>query len=496
MFIMTEKFKNLIEKPKKFALTTTSFVASFFFKDFRWKVLALALAFMLWLVGVNVTNPIQTRSYDNLTLNVLGMDQLALNNAVLLNEPMVGNTRINASVMATSSNHQLIESDRSNNIQASINLSTINFEQVLELDQPVSLYVDVNLFINQDHVTSTMQPSRVRLDLDRFGVVTKRIVPDIAGTAMEGFEQRDPILSQRLVRLSGARSLLDDVNDVRVRVYIDDAYETVEEVGQLVVYNSQRENLTGLLNLGTQEVHIQVPILPYASIPLRVTTTGSPLPGFMATDINISPTTLSLVGTAEEIAETSTLILGEVDLTMARQTTEHTFDIREALSGTGLTLRDEDQNHATVTVVVEQVIERNMFLPLEYLTVTGYTRPYFFGTEEPIMLSLRGRESVINALTLNQINASLDLTGLGAGTHQLPIEVAPPSGAVLANLATVEITLEPEPLVFQPEDPPDWTADLENEGYENGENGDEDLYEDEGLYEDEDLYEEVEYAVW
>ena len=449
-----------MEKSKKMAIK----VASLFYKDFQWKLLALALAFILWFVGVNVTNPIQTHAYDNLSLNILGRDQLIQNNLVLLNEQQLSNTPITVSIRATSSDHAAINVARNNNIQASIDLGTINFDQVLEYDGVARIPVDVNVFIHQDYGISHPSPNTVMLELDRH---EERLVPiavDVFGTPAEGFEERPYTHSPRVVRLTGARSVLNEVSDVRVRVYINGASYTVEEPRPLVVYNYANEDMTNTVNLSMQSTHVVVPIFPYTDIPLRVRTIGTAMPGFMATEINIYPSEVSVVGDMSVLEEVTEIILGDIDVNLASSNIEQTFDIRQALIGTGLSLRSDAFTEATVDVIVERVISRDMLLPLERLTVSGYVRPFTFAQQGPVTLTLRGRESVINALTLNQLRASVDLTGLGAGAHTVQVSVVTPPRAALTNLVTVDIVIEPEPLPpFEPEEPLDWTAALEEE---------------------------------
>lgn len=457
-----EKWKNII-------IRIAAKVAAFFYRDFHWKLLSLALAFILWFVGINVNNPIQTDAYNNLPVMVLHRDHLAQNNVVLLNEQQLNNARVGVSIQATRSDHAQIRAARNDNILASVDLSTINFDQVHESDSPVRVHVDVDVFIHQNHVARAMRPSTIELHLDRHGDLSLPIEVDPIGTPMEGYEKRPAQLVNTLVRLSGAQSILDEVAAVRVRVHIDGAYQTVEEVKPLVVYNKNREDITNSVNLSFQSVHVRVPILPYSDIPLVINATGNPMPGFMVTDVNVNPPAISLVGSEEDIANISNITLGNIDLSLASQNIQRSFEILPAVADTGLTLRDGAPKEAVVSVVVERVISRNFSLPLENINVSGYARPFTFVSTGPLNVSVRGRESVIGAMSLNQIRASLDLTGLGAGTHTVSANINLPRFAALANNVTVDILIEAEPIVFEPVEPPDWTSNLEYPEYEDDE---------------------------
>ena len=335
---------------------------------------------------------------------------------------------------------------------------------MLETEGVSSVSLDVNVFIHQEYAMRLPTPSSVELFIDHH---EERLVPidvDVLGEPSEGFANLPFNHSPRVVRLSGARSVLRDVFNVRARVYIIDAFETVEEPRSLVVYNGANEDITGSVSLSVQATNVVVPIFPYTEKALRLDVPqGTVRSGFMATEVNIEPDRVSVVGTTEAINEMDFITLGNVEYNNADSNIEQVFDIRQALIGTGLTLRADAPTEATATIIVEQVIDRNMFLPLENLTVIGYnSRSFNFVDEEPITLTIRGRESIINTLTLNQIGASVDLTGLGSGTHTVQVNVVPPPRTSLANLATVEMTIEPEPIIFEPEEPPDWEADLDD----------------------------------
>ncbi|MCL2420649.1 MAG: CdaR family protein [Defluviitaleaceae bacterium] len=481
-----EKSKILIEK-----------VMAFFRKDFHWKLLSVALAFILWFVGVNVNNPIQNVPYGNIHVTVLNRDQLALNNVVLLNEQQINNARVSATIRATRVGHTAINNSRSDNIQASIDLSTIDFDEVLQNGGPVTVPISVDLAVHQDHVSWESTPQILELSLDRHGSITLPVEVNVIGQPQEGFESRTPSVTQSLIRLTAAHSVLDQVAGVQVRVNIDGAYQAVEDVYPIVIYNREGENITSIVSPSVTTVHVRVPILPYVEIALGIEQTGSEAEDFMVTEVNIEPATITVVGSVEDLESIGTTInLGTVDLDAADETFNQTFDIRQALIGTGLSLRADAPTEATASIIVERVISRSMSMPLTSINVNGNMHPFSFTGVGSISMTLRGQESVINALTLGQISASINLAGLGAGTHTVPVSISVPPRVALANLISVGVVIEPppaeepppEPPPPPPEDPP-YTNGGEENGEENG-NG-EDGYEENDV-DDEDEDEDIE----
>lgn len=450
-----EKAKNVLNKFIKKLKGTTAF----FYKDFHWKILSLFLAFMLWFVGVNINDPVQRQAYSSLPLNVIGREHLASNRIVLLNESQINNSRVDIEVRGIRSNHELIQRNRSENIQASIDLSIIDFEQIFEnADGVIHLPIDIGVSIQQDFIHYEVYPPQINLVLDQQGYRSMPIRIDPSGSPREGYEKREAVPAQTMVRLSGARSALKDVYEVRASISIEDAYETVEEMEALLVYNREGENITNSVNLSTPLVHIRVPIFPYAGMPLSVNTVGTAPSNYMITDIRVEPPTIELVGNLDEV---SAIILGDIDISDAEETIVQSFDIRQALQGTGLTLRSGAPTEATATVVIERVISRDFSIPLSSLFVSGATRPYTFTNPGPLSLSLRGREVIINALNPNQISASISLAGLGAGTHTVPVTIRAVPGATVVSPLTTVVNIEENPIELQPtpEPPPQPTPE-------------------------------------
>jgi len=249
-----------------------------------------------------------------------------------------------------------------------------------------------------------------------------------------------------------------------MQVDIQDADAPVYELVQLVALDNELNNITDTVNLGVRESQVQVPVLPYRSKQLTVGQTGMPMPGYMVTEITIEPQTIELVGSLEELDSLDSLQLGMVELDLVNETIEQKFDIRQALSDTGLTLRSGSPIEANARLVVERVISRDLFFAIERLRITGSEREFKFETSGELRLSLRGRESVINALSISQISGQVDLTGLGAGTHIVPVSLTVPRGVAVQNTpVTVSITIEPEPIPIPEEvnEPnTDWMDDL------------------------------------
>jgi YbbR domain-containing protein len=418
-------------------------VAAFFLSDVHWKLLSLLLAVALWFVGVNVNNPMITEAYTARRLDIVNADYLLRSGVVLLNEQELLDTRIDVSVRATRNDHNNI-SAREGNVQASIDLRRVDLSSVLASDIPVRVTADVEVDVLHHFDRRTYRPHTVELVLDRYTQADVPVLVDITGTPREGYENTGYTCSNTVVRLSGAKSALENVGSVRARVDVHDAEVSVDRTAPLVVYDRNLVDITHTVSVNVREVRVTVQILPYESKPVEVWLVGNPQPGFTVTQIEYSPSEVQLVGSREALLALPALALGEVDITGANETIVEIFDARRALTDPALSLRAYASPDVAVTVTIEQVITRELYMPLEAIIISGTTREYSFPEAEPVRILLRGRASVLRDLSVSDINARLDLTGLGAGTHNVPLHLSLPQGVSLTAPATVDITIAPE----------------------------------------------------
>ncbi|MCL1998430.1 MAG: CdaR family protein [Turicibacter sp.] len=448
-------------------------LAAILLKDLHWKFLAMVLAFLLWFVGTNINNPISAQAYNNLPLTILNRDIFANNGIVLINEQQILNANISVNITASRNDHELINAARNDNIQLSIDFGDIDINQIRTSEDVLTLSLPINLQIHQSYGTRTITPNALDLVLDLYAERMFTIGVDITGMPEEGYEQREYVHSPRVVRLGGARSLLNDISSVGISIDINNATETMEETRPISVRNQLGNDITNQLALSVSYSTISVPVSPHGDIFLHVNQIGTPSYDFVVTEIVINPPGISLVGDAEILETTDFIMLGNIDLTSITTSIEQTFNIREVLEGTGLNLGHNSPEEAVVTVFVEELIPRNFDFPINNLTVIGATLPYTFDAGNTVPITLRGRTSVINNITMAQINAGIDLTGLAEGTHYLQVSVIPPTGITLTNQPTIQVIIAPE----EPEEPEDEPTEDEDEELDEDE---EDVSEDEG----------------
>ena len=153
-----------------------------------------------------------------------------------------------------------------------------------------------------------------------------------------------------------------------------------------------------------------------SNLPVRPFIDGTPAAGFVVSEVNVDPTSVTVVGPQRRIANTTSATTDRVSIEGASSTITQTVSV----GVTDGSLRLREPRTARVVVRIEKAGER---LFAASRVVLRNLEPGLRGTVEPEVVSvqLRGAESVLARLDPDSIVAHVDVTGLGRGPHPVPV---------------------------------------------------------------------------
>jgi YbbR domain-containing protein len=205
-----------------------------------------------------------------------------------------------------------------------------------------------------------------------------------------------------------------------------------------------------LFNLTTEDVRapfgVEVVQVAPASVPLTfeeslvktVTVSprieGEPAPGYLVSGVTVEPATVAVVGPVTAMANMSEAITESVNVSgaMATLTEMVTIGVADPL------VRLREAQDARVTVAITAV-------PEEW-SVEGITVQVRNGgagvriAPKSVTIRVRGPRKSREADAAS-FSASVDVTGLGAGTHRAAVRVEPPLGVGLLRVDPAEVTV-------------------------------------------------------
>jgi YbbR domain-containing protein len=164
----------------------------------------------------------------------------------------------------------------------------------------------------------------------------------------------------------------------------------------------------------------------------------------MLTRSTIEPASVEIVGPAEIINGMNKITPENVDISGAAESFTRTLDIRRILPE-DVALRDGEPAEVTASFTVEPVVARLFDYPWSMVTVTGWMPGIITDVinDGPLWISVRGVESEVNALTVEDIKAELDLSRLKTGEQSVELSVSLPGGFALAEPTYVKVLATP-----------------------------------------------------
>ncbi len=397
------------------------------------KIISVLFAISLWLVVVNMNDPVTSHRYTNIPVNFL--NTATLTNAGEVYEVLDGTDVINSvTITAQRSILDLIDS--------SDIVATADFAEDLQEDGTVNIELSLNRYNSK---ISSIKGSidKVKLNIETKKTLQLVLKATTSGTVAEGCMVGNITTDQNLVRIEGPESVVSSISKASVNVDVSGANSTVATYANVVLYDADGNEVTHpALTKNCDKVRVTVEILNTKEVPVNMTVMGTPASGYLASgEIATDPETVRIAGTATNLAKIDSITVPETELNVTGQSEDMTVyvDLTSYLPS-GITWADPAFNGTVmVTISIEKAEQRTLTIPKTSAVVVnvpdGFTAELQIGHNdsedyEVQVIGLpenvdRVRESdVVGYIDMNSFMADQELSGpeeLQPGTYQVEL---------------------------------------------------------------------------
>ncbi|MCR4691796.1 MAG: hypothetical protein K5739_10660 [Lachnospiraceae bacterium] len=393
------------------------------------KALSLVVAVVLWLLVVNVSDPVVETTFQDIPLRVINSDSLASEGKVY---EMMGN---NVVTIVVDAKRSIVGSLSSENFRAEADLSLYNAETGM-----VPVRVESNRYNDKiESIKSRTESVEVFIEdgLRKQFVIT----PEVSGEPAEGYIIGDVNTAENVVRISGRESVVEKIAKVTAEVSVDGLGSDVNTSVDLKLYDKDGEQIRNnnlVKNIST--VAISVKILATKELELRYSYAGKPADGYTVFgQLSGSKDTVLVAGRNNDLARVNHLDIGSnyLDVTGMSETAKVTVDLEKALPE-NLELVDKEDTQLEVTIPIQQVVEKEVTLAKNAIKVGKVGEG--LRTElmaEYISFKVSGVESAISQLKNTDVKAEIDwdaymdennIAEISAGTYRIPLQLELPEG--------------------------------------------------------------------
>ncbi len=250
-------------------------------------------------------------------------------------------------------------------------------------------------------------------------------------TVPPGYAMVEPKASPEKVIVSGPRSLVELVSEVRARVWLRSSKVPVEAPVGLVALDAEGQPVSGV-TLSPEAATVQLgvePLAEFRDVTVRADVPGSPAAGYWVSAVNVEPATVTVQGRPEIIRQMASVIsTAPVDVTGVNES----FSRRVSLElPEGVTVYG-DPGGRTVLVKVEvtPVIGGKTVQPA--VQWEGLRSGYVLHlSPDTVDVILSGPLPELQALQIEDVRVVVSLFGLGSGRFQVVPRVELPDGSNL-----------------------------------------------------------------
>ena len=399
-------------------------------KDLGWKLLSIAIAATMWFMVINITQPVDTRSYSR-PLTLENMDAVTSRGLTIGNAEELKNTKIVVKVKAQRTALDRL-SQNPDWMSASVNLAELT--NAMNGD---SVALPVNVAIEQGgtaYAISSKTPTVVEAVVETLR--TKAFPIEVMLDGKPAQELSNPVLSNETATVSGPGSLVRQVAKVKAVVDAEEVSESAEIRTKLICYDVHGAEVSGI-TLNPKTVTVSYAVQDVKQLPIQVDITGTPANGYQVGDVSCLPKYAEVTGTPDALAALLFIRLDSIDVSGSTAAVTKTFNLEDYLPN-GVTLREGGSVQVTVSVEPAQK-GKSFTLDASCLTILGQEdgKTYTLGTAD---VTVSGDSGSLSALQAEDLNGSVHVNGISEGTHSVLIHLDLPNG-LSASPTYIDVTV-------------------------------------------------------
>ena len=267
-----------------------------------------------------------------------------------------------------------------------------------------------------------------------------------SGACAPGYASDETEVSPALIEVSGAKSVIEDIQEVKVLVDVTGAYSDITSVVEPKAYSERGEIDSSKLRFSNNEVTVKVTILETKKIPVIIEPQGDPAYGYQLKEVVFEPQEVEIKGESEELKKISSLPV-PVDITGLTEDKEYTIKIQELLEQYGVSMVGSENQDVAIKVIIEKLIEKVINIDRTDIQIKniGEGLQYEFMALPDVAYGVKimGPESELSNITLETLEPFIDLTGLKTGNHQVALGFKLPEGIMILSTDKVGIQIKP-----------------------------------------------------
>ncbi len=406
------------------------------------KLISLSLAFALWFVVITEEDPIDTKTFYGVTVNLINTEKLKELGRVY--EVLDGTDTVRS--VTVEAPGSILDKLSSSDIIAQADLNNISGMDTVEIEYFCPSY-------SRDIIDIKGNISNVKLSIEEKMKKSLYIRYQEVGQVADGYMVGGIALEHTRLEVEGPETKITQIAKAIVDVDITGASTDFSTPLDVNLFDENGNKLDfSSVEQSVKTVNVSAKILKVKEIPVEYIPMGQPADGYLLTGVvNAEPTAVKVAGSPKAINGIAKITVSEeLNMEGATETLEKDIDLEKYIGN--CIFADKNFNGiAHVTIPVEEEAEKNLTLRRENLQIINV--PAGINAEVVIdqtipELHVTGLQQNLSFLRESTLKGTIDVAAwmeqlqsdsLELGVHSIPVQFDLAEGQNAENEVLVQI---------------------------------------------------------
>ena len=414
------------------------------------KIMSVAVAVVVWLIVVNIDNPVGTNYYTLTNVELINKEYVESSDTIgkmCMPEEKQDSIRI-----AITTNKKIRDKIKVSDITA-----TADLQQAVSLDtNPVMVPITVTCSVpgvTPNDIKVTPQNLSVNLDEKE----TQEFVVNVSrGDTKPGkdYEVGSLTANPEKVRITGPKSLVNKIDKVNATISLDgNTQDFTQDVNLTIIDKNQEALSDSEMNSLRIENNAKVSVTARLwkirqGVGISAGYVGSPASGYQVGTVTTVPDTISVAGSTEGLEtltqndNTITIPADSIDMSGESRDVERKISLKDLLPD-NVKLTSDSSEDVWVTVSILPEGSREFTLSTKDIEVKNKPDDLQV-TFETAQIEIRIKSDTEDLDDLNtetDIKASIDLKGKEEGNYKVPVTLSLPDGYETVENVSTEVVI-------------------------------------------------------
>ena len=395
------------------------------------KILSVLLAAILWLVITNVEDPVKSRPFTNVAVDIQNEEVINVPDKVY--EIIEGET-VSFRVLAKRS---VVDNLTSNDFNV-----TADFSKLLSGGNTV--LIDVTSKKGEVTITD-LKPKTLTIRQEEISKEDFKVNVVQKGEVTEGYYVGEKTASPLIVRVSGPKGRIDKIKEVVVEVDVTGASQSMNRIAVPKALDEEGNEMDATkLDFSDDYIQVNLKLYKTKTVELLAQTEGNPAEGYVVTGLDYEPKTVVIASEDDRALDKINYLQITENIEGEKSNLERDIDLKEALDlpkgvilvgdnlTVGMNIKIERLETKEITIWPNDIELRNRKADQE----VG------FNTIGPIKVLVKGPGKEIEEIDRPTLKPYIDLADCTIGTYGLFLEAVLPEHTTLFETPMVSIFIE------------------------------------------------------